>query len=102
MEGQYSLYDYLKPDYKGSKDEIVRFHKERQLESLIILQKCECGNKPNEYFRSCHEYFIMCPSCRKRTKYFRHLYESKQHWNLGERISEGKTDARYTGEMSDL
>ena len=83
MNEQLNIFNYLSPDYKGSGDEIIRAHIESQFEEMIILNEC-CGQKPLEYFKSCKEYFIKCPICQRRTRYFKHLYQAKQAWNKGE------------------
>jgi hypothetical protein len=88
---QMSLFDmYGKPDYHGSKDEIVRYDIEFRFENSIRLYKCECGSSPKEMFKSCHEYFVKCPSCSKQTKMFKHCYEAKQAWNKGETDGKAK------------
>ena len=78
-------YDFSgKPDYKGSRDEIVRLTIENCFTMAIALKKC-CGVKPDEMFRSTTEYFVKCPECGKSTKMYKHLYEAKQAWNREER-----------------
>lgn len=77
---QQTLFDYTAPDYKDSKDEIVRLHAERLLENAITLRKC-CGVEPKEYFRSCHEYFVICPVCGAKTKMCKKSYLAMQDWN---------------------
>ena len=88
MEGQISLLDMpqTKPDYHGATDEITRYSIELDFENKINLQQCPCcGEKPQEYFKSCHDYFVRCDHCGKKTKMFRHAYEAKQAWNRGEK-----------------
>lgn len=81
---QISLFDYNgKPNYNGSRDECVRFTIEARFTEMIGLDEC-CESEPKPYCRSCHEYFVECPVCKKRTKYYKHLYEAKQAWNRGE------------------
>ena len=80
---QLSLFNYLKPNYGESRDEIVRAHIEYEFQKMVPLSTC-CGKTPQEMFRSCHEYFVKCSICGRRTKYFRHLYEAKQAWNKEE------------------
>lgn len=85
MEGQMSIFDYHgEPDYHGSHDEIVRMSIEDRFTGNINLFKCECGSEPIEMFKSCHDYFVKCPTCRRQTKMFRFLYKAKQAWNKGE------------------
>ena len=72
-----------KPDYNGATDEITRLDIERKFTNAIKLNRC-CQSRPHEMFKSCREYYIMCPACRKITKAHRHLYEAKQAWNRGE------------------
>lgn len=78
---QYSIYDFARPNYNGTRDEILRYHAEHEIEKNISLRKC-CGDVPKQKFRSCKEYFVECPKCKARTKYHRHLYEAMQAWNL--------------------
>lgn len=78
-----------KPDYGNNKDEIVRLCIEDKFERAITLYKC-CNVEPKGMFRSCKEYFVRCPICNTRTRYFRHLYEAKQAWNRGERYNQMK------------
>ena len=80
---QLSLFTYLEPNYQGSRDEIVRLHIENDFQQRIPLIEC-CGLHPQEKFKSCHEYFIICPVCGKHTKCYRHLYQAKQAWNKEE------------------
>ena len=75
-----------KPDYKGSLDEITRYTIETDFELSISLDDCCCGGIPEKRFKSCHDYAIVCPKCDKRTKYYRHQYESMQAWNRGEYV----------------
>lgn len=82
MEGQYSLFDYMEPQYNGSLDEIVRLSAERKIQDNITLQKC-CNHIPAQKFRSCHEYFVECGICGKRTKYYPKMYQAMQSWNKG-------------------
>ena len=70
-----------RPNYRGIKDEIVRLHIETDFEIKIPLSRCKCGAKPKPKFKSCHDYFIECPSCGAKTRMYRHLYEAKQIWN---------------------
>ena len=78
---QTSLFDYSgDPNYQGSKDEIVRYSIEAEFERMISLDDC-CQTEPAEMFRSCHEYFVKCPVCGKRTKMYGHMYKAKQAWN---------------------
>lgn len=83
MNEQISIFDITKPDYHGATDEITRYSIETDFENSIVLHK-HCGIKPETWFRSCHEYYVKCPKCGKRTKYYRHCYESMQAWNRGE------------------
>ena len=85
LNGQLSIFDMAQsaPDYHGAMDEITRYSIELDFEQKIILQK-HCSKSPEEYFRSCHEYFVKCPVCGKRTKYHRKAYQAKQAWNRGE------------------
>ena len=85
MTEQLSIFDYLKPDYQGSRDEIVRDSIEDRFTEQIHLFACSCGESPIEMFRSCHEYFVRCPKCKTQTKMYKHLYEAKQAWNKGEK-----------------
>lgn len=87
MDNQLSIFDYAKPAYGDSLDEIVRAHAELQLEMCICLQKC-CGMTPTRMFKSCHEYYVMCPVCRRKTKYHKKLYLAMQAWNRGEAANE--------------
>ena len=82
MDGQITVFNYMKPDYLGSQDEIVRYSIENRFTLMIPLQKC-CGRDPEECFKSSHEYFVRCPICKSHTDCYRHLYEAKQAWNLG-------------------
>lgn len=83
MNKQIKIIDlYGRPDYKGSKDEIIRLSIESRFTDQISLFPCSCGTAPNEMFRSCKEYFIECPACKSRTKYHRHLYEAMHAWNM--------------------
>lgn len=77
-----------KPDYRGSRDEIVRADIENKFTRSITLLSC-CGNAPKEYFVSCTDYYVRCPKCKKRTRTYRHLYEAKQAWNRKEFEKEG-------------
>ena len=79
-----------KPDYKGSRDEIVRLHIESEFERKITKRLC-CGSQPWEMFKSCHDYFIKCGHCGVRTKTYRHLYQAKQAWNREEIINDTQT-----------
>ena len=69
-----------KPDYQGSRDEVVRYSIENRYTMNIRLKKC-CGVQPKEMFRSYTEYFVKCPKCGRQTKMFKHLYEAKHKWN---------------------
>lgn len=90
MEGQMCLYDlYGKPDYHGSRDEIVRSTVEDRFEQSINLYICRCGENPQEKFRGCHEYFVACPTCGRRTKSYRHMYEAMQAWNRSMTLPDG-------------
>lgn len=71
------------PEYNGTRDEILRLHIEREFERKIHLKKCD-ETEPRAMFRSCTEFFIICPVCKKQTKFYKHLYEAKQAWNEGE------------------
>lgn len=77
-----------KPDYGDSKDEIVRGSSEHYFTLNIPLANCH--GEPVEMFRSSKEYFVRCPICNTRTRYFGHLYEAKQAWNRGERYNQTK------------
>jgi hypothetical protein len=92
-EGQLSLFRYRgKPAY-SSKDEIIRATEESYFENLIDLDYC-CGVEPGRWTRSCKEYFLICPVCKKQTKTYRHLYQAMQAWNRGETNGEnGKEKA---------
>ena len=81
MEGQINIFDITEPDYHGATDEITRYSIEVDFENSIILQK-HCNYEPEIRFKSCHEYFVKCPKCGVRTKYFKHCYEAMQAWNL--------------------
>lgn len=84
MDHQYSIYDYMIPEYNETKDEILRFHAERQLESKIELIEC-CGTKPVGKFISDHDYWIECPICKRKTKKHKKYYQAMQAWNREER-----------------
>lgn len=84
MDHQYSIYDYMTPEYNGTKDEILRLHAERQLENKIKLIEC-CGTRPVGKFISCKEYWVECPACGRKTKVYRKYYQAKQAWNREER-----------------
>lgn len=71
----------MKPDYQGSRDEIVRMTIENDFTRKIMLKKCVCGQIPKEKFYGCTEYFISCPRCGMKTECHRHLYEAKIEWN---------------------
>ena len=81
--GQMSIFDFLRPDFYGERDEIVRLHIETQFEMQIALVKCSCGCDPKPMFKSDKDYFIECHNCSCRTGMYRHLYEAKQAWNRG-------------------
>ena len=83
MKGQMSIFDFLKPDYQGKTDEILRASIEHDFERQITLANCSCGQEPTPKFFSCKDYFIQCNNCGKKTKTYRHLYEAKQAWNKG-------------------
>lgn len=83
MSHQFSIYDYIKPDYKGRLDEIDRLNAELKLENRILLEKC-CNAEPVGKFRSCTEFWVECPVCGKRTKTYRKYYMAMQAWNKGE------------------
>jgi len=86
MSKQMNIIDFFgRPDYHGSKDEIVRYSIEDRFTDSIQTYEC-CGEMPKEMFRSCHEYFIKCLVCGRKTKMFRHLYEAKQAWNCEEAL----------------
>lgn len=85
MEGQQSIFNYLKPDYQGKTDEITRMSIENRFENQIQLNKC-CGILPDQMFKSCRDYFVRCPVCGKTTKLYRHMYEAKQAWNFMEEV----------------
>ena len=70
------------PDYGGERDEIIRDHIEREFEDSIVLDKCTCGSSPKEMFKSCRDYFVMCDKCKRKTSFYRHMYEAKQAWNM--------------------
>lgn len=87
MEGQLRIpgidVDYRfggKPDYHGETDEIIRLSIETRFELAIEKTKC-CGFTPLTKFLGCHEFFVICPTCGRRTKYYKHAYEAKQAWN---------------------
>lgn len=82
LNGQMSIYDFIKPDYKGSRDEIVRYHIENQLELSINLHSC-CGSDPVKMFRSCREYYVICKQCGRKTKTYDKMYKAMQAWNRG-------------------
>lgn len=88
---QQTIYDYIKPAYGDTKDEILRHEAEYQLELKICLERC-CGKYPNQMFKSCHEYYVICPVCGKRTGYHKKNYQAKQAWNLGKykEVEDGK------------
>ena len=83
IDGQLSIFDYTEPDYHGATDEITRYSIEVDFENSIILQN-HCNAKPEQYFRSCREYFVKCPKCGRRTKYHKKAYQAMQAWNKGE------------------
>lgn len=76
-----TIFDFIEPAY-FSNDEILRLSSERQLEDCIILQLC-CGTSPVIYFRSCHEFFVECPRCKKRSLVCKKIYQAMQSWNRG-------------------
>ena len=76
---QLTIFDfYGKPE--SSKDEIIRYSNETRFQNKISLFTC-CGVVPETMFQSCHDYFVRCPVCKKRTKMYRHLYEAMHEWN---------------------
>lgn len=83
MEHQFSIYDYIKPAYNGTKDEILRLSAEWRLENQIELVKC-CNTEPTGKFISCHEYWVECPICGRKTKTHKKYYQAMQAWNKGE------------------
>lgn len=85
MNEQLSMQDVLplKPDYRGSRNEIIRLSIERDFERSIQLLPCTCKHDPISMFRSSTEYFVKCPGCGSKTKMYRHTYEAKQAWNRG-------------------
>lgn len=83
MDWQMSIFDITKPDYHGAMDEITRYSIESDFENSIVMRE-HCGAKPEPWFKSCHDYYVKCPKCGKRTKYYRHCYEAMQAWNRGE------------------
>lgn len=70
------------PDYKGSRDEIVRLTIEARFERKIKLWECCCGGQPQEWYRG--EYCVKCLCCGRTTEWFSHLYKAKQAWNRKE------------------
>lgn len=91
IKGQMSLFRYRGDPAFTSKDEIIRYSEEHSFENLIDLDYC-CGVEPERWFQSCHDYFIKCPVCKKRTKMHKHLYQSMQAWNRGETNGKDKND----------
>ena len=79
---QQTIFDYIKPAYADTRDEILRYDAEAKLEDRIRLAKC-CGAQPKRMFKSCHEYYIVCPTCGRITDTYKHMYEAMQAWNLG-------------------
>lgn len=77
-----------KPDYKGSRDEIIRADIEDKFTRMITLKEC-CGETPTVYFQSYHDWFVRCPKCRKQTEMCKHQYEAMQEWNRQEFKKEG-------------
>ena len=69
-----------RPDYKGSRDEIVRLSIEARFTAKIKV-KLHCQTDPCVKFRSTTEYWVECPVCKLKTKPFKHEYEAKQEWN---------------------
>lgn len=72
-----------KPDYHGSRDEIVRYSIEKRYTTRIRTKKC-CGIKPKEWFKSDSEWYLKCEECGRKTKDYKHLYEAKHAWNRDE------------------
>lgn len=85
MNSQMTIFDYIKPNFHESHDEIIRYDIEAKFTRMIPLQNC-CEHVPEERFKSCREYFIQCSTCKSHTDCYQHLYEAKQAWNLGRRL----------------
>ena len=96
-EGQMSIFDFIEdgkqitshnlsgdPDYKGSLDEITRLSIENEFENSMSLFACECGEKPESYFKGCHDYFVKCPKCGRSTEHHEKMYKAMQAWNRHE------------------
>ena len=95
IPGQMSIFDILEqqkpshdlkgdPDYQGRMDEIVRLSIENDWENTMSLYDCECGEAPVRKFISCHDYFIECPKCLRRTETHPKMYKAMQAWNRHE------------------
>ena len=97
IEGQMSIFDFIKPDYRDYQDEIRRLSIENDFERSIQLQTCSCGHRPKQFFRSYNEHFVKCPHCEKRTKYYKKGYEAKQAWNNGLREKPVAAVCKYSG-----
>lgn len=98
MEGQMSLFDFFgKPDYKGSRDEIVRSDIEAKFTLQMKTKDCTCGAEPVQMCESCKEYFVKCPECNRQTKTHRYMYEAIQAWNWGKTLDK---DTRKTGKKT--
>lgn len=48
------------------------------------LYDCECGEAPVCKFISCHDYFVECPKCLRRTETHPKMYKAMQAWNRHE------------------
>lgn len=101
-EGQISIFDFIReseqkpshnldgePDYQGISDEIGRYSIETDFENSITLFRCECGEEPERYFKSCHEYYVRCPKCGRCTENYPKMYKAMQAWNRHE-VSESQ------------
>ena len=80
MNNQLTIYDFMKPRYPDSHDEILRYHAEVELEKKIVPKKC-CKKDPIGMFSCCHEYWLECPVCRRRSKVCERYYQAIQEWN---------------------
>lgn len=69
------------PGYQGKTDEITRLSIETDFENSMVLFRCECGEEPEKYFKSCHDYFVKCPKCGRKTDYYAKMYKAMQAWN---------------------
>lgn len=74
------------PDYKGSRDEIVRYDIEAKFTRQISLKE-HCGYVPKVYFQSVHEWFVRCSKCGIQSKICRCQYKAMQAWNREEYAS---------------